>query len=170
MRILALDQSSRITGWAVFEEDRLIKYGTYTTKKSNIEDRLYEIRQKIESLIEEYSIDTVILEDIQMQDNVIDNVSTFKKLAEVLGVLQELCVELEKPCHLVHSTVWKSALGIKGHDRSAQKKSAWDWTNKTYNIATTQDAADAICIGTYFVRQIIKPTKPVSKVEVFDWS
>jgi hypothetical protein len=57
------------------------------------------------------------MEDIQLQENRINNVSTFKILAQVLGVIQELLVELDIPQSVVTSSSWKSTLGIKGRTR-----------------------------------------------------
>ena len=67
MRILALDQASRISGWAVFDGDQLIEYGKIDL--GNIADvgvRLHKLRQNVQSMIQQYNIDKVILEDIYM--------------------------------------------------------------------------------------------------------
>ena len=106
-------------------------------------------------------LEEVVFEDIQLQNNVMNNVATFKALAEVFGVLHELFVDLKMPRTAVLSTVWKSSLGIKGKDRTAQKKVAQDWVVKTYNVKPTQDECDAICIGAHYTK---------NKVETFDWS
>jgi hypothetical protein len=45
-------------------------------------------------------------------------VTTYKVLAEVFGVLEELCTEEKIPYKIVHSQTWKSALNIKGADRT----------------------------------------------------
>ena len=100
-------------------------------------------------------------EDIQLQNNVMNNVATFKALAEVFGVLYELFVELKMPRTAVLSTVWKSSLGIKGKDRPAQKRAAQAWVSATYSVSPTQDEADAICIGSHYIK---------NQVETFDWS
>ena len=161
MRVLALDQASRTSGWAVFEDGKLVTFGKFTVDHSDVGDRLYYIRTKVNSLISEYDIDEVVFEDIQLQGNVANNVQTFKALAEVFGVLYELFVELKMPRTAVLSTVWKSTLGIKGRDRTAQKKAAQEWVVNTYGVKPTQDECDAICIGAHYVN---------NKVEVFDWS
>lgn len=75
-------------------------------------------------MIDEYDVDEVAFEDIQLQNNVVNNVDTFKKLAEVFGVVYELCVELKIPRTAVLASSWKSTLGIKGKDRAAQKRAA----------------------------------------------
>ena len=161
MRVLALDQASRTSGWAVFDDGKLVTYGKFTADQADVGDRLHFIRTRISWLIDDYDIDEVVFEDIQLQGNVANNVATFKALAEVFGVLYELFVMLKIPRTAVLSTVWKSTLGIKGKERAAQKKAAQAWVEKTYGIKPTQDECDAICIGAHYVN---------NKVEVFDWS
>jgi Holliday junction resolvasome RuvABC endonuclease subunit len=123
-KILALDQATRISGWAVFDDGQLVSYGKLTASHSDVGDRLHYIRQEVSKLINDFQIDEVVFEDIQLQGNVANNVATFKALAEVFGVLYELFVDLKLPRTAVLSTVWKSSLGIKGYDRTAQKKAA----------------------------------------------
>jgi ribosomal protein L7Ae-like RNA K-turn-binding protein len=41
-------------------------------------------------------------------------ITTYKTLAEVLGVAEEICSEKKIPYQIVSSQTWKSALGIKG--------------------------------------------------------
>lgn len=161
MRVLALDQASRTSGWAVFDDGELFNYGKFSATQADVGDRLYYIRKEVIGLIDKFDIDEVVFEDIQLQGNVANNVQTFKALAEVFGVLHELFVELKMPRTAVLSTVWKSTLGIKGKDRTAQKKAAQAWVEQTYGVKPTQDECDAICIGAHYTR---------NKVEVFDWS
>lgn len=150
-KLLALDQSSRITGWAVFEDGKLIGHGKFDAENagSNIADRLHYIRKKIVQLIEQFNIDEVVMEDIQMQGNIVNNVQTFKILAEVFGVISELLIELNIPQSAVLASSWKSTLGIKGANRAAQKKNAQEYVIHTYSIKATQDECDAICIGAH---------------------
>jgi Holliday junction resolvasome RuvABC endonuclease subunit len=79
--------------------------------------RLMGIRNKVNELINKFNIEKVILEDIQLQNNVSSNVVTYKTLAEVIGVITELCAELKLPYELIHSSSWKSSLNIKGRTR-----------------------------------------------------
>lgn len=153
-KLLALDQSSRITGWSIFEDGKLVTYGKFNaeTVGTQIGKRLEYIRNKIKTLIEENNIAEVILEDIQMQGNVVNNVQTFKVLAEVFGVLSELLVEMNIPQSAVLASSWKSALGIKGRARAEQKKNAQEWVFKTYSVKPTQDECDSICIGSYKIK------------------
>jgi hypothetical protein len=58
-----------------------------------------------------------VFEDIQLQNNVQNNVQTFKTLAEVFGVIYELATELDLRNSAVLASSWKSTLKVRGKDR-----------------------------------------------------
>lgn len=148
--ILALDQASRTSGYAVFQEDKLIASGTFTYEDDDFSLRLVKIRNKVIALIEQYNINKILLEDIQLQGQT-NNVETYRKLAEVRGVLSELACEMNIPHEIIHSQTWKSTLNIKGRDRATQKRNAQAFVINTYSKKVTQDESDAICIGTHYI-------------------
>ena len=154
-RLLALDQASRISGWAFFNEGQLTQ--------EDIGERLFFIKNEVNKLIEEFNINEVAFEDIQLQGNVTNNVQTFKVLAEVFGVIYELVTELKIPNSATLASVWKSALNIKGRTRPEQKRNAQQYVLDTYGIKATQDECDAICIGTYIVNE-------KAREKIHDWS
>lgn len=170
MRILALDQASRTSGWSVFEDGKLLEYGKFTFSDEDFGKRLEKIRNKVATMIEQYKPDEVVFEDIQLQAqddtyNYGNNIATFKKLAEVFGVIYELVTELNIPNRAVLSTVWKGKLGLLhgyGQKRESQKQEAQAWVKENYGIKATQDEADAICIGIW-----ASSTQPEKG---FDWS
>ena len=149
--ILALDQASRTTGWSVFQENELVASGTFTYADDDFSLRLVKIRKKVIELIEQYNINKILLEDIQLQGQT-NNVTTYKALAEVLGVLEELARELNIPHELVHSQTWKSVLDIKGRDRATQKRNAQAYVAATHGKKVSQDESDAICIGAAYIK------------------
>lgn len=156
-KLLALDQASRTTGWAYFEDDQLKQFGKFSTNEEDIGERLYYIKNQVNNLISKYEVDEVVFEDIQFQKSVNgisvpENVKTFKMLAMVFGIVHELCVEIEMPRTAVLASTWKSKLGIKGKTRTDQKKDAQRFVKEKYNIKCTQDECDAICIGTYIIQ------------------
>lgn len=150
--LLTLDQSSHITGYAIFKGKELIKYGHINQNESDIGERLSSLRQKIINLIITYEINEIAFEDIQLQGNVRNNVVTFKTLAEVFGVIQELCAELKIKYSIVHSQTWKSTLNIGGKTRAEQKKQAQLYVQTMYDIKPTTDEADAVCIGAHIIK------------------
>lgn len=163
MKLLAVDQSSRCNGYAIFEDNDLIKSGTFTLKSDDIGERLVDYRKHIEKLICDNDIDEVAFEDIQMQTQV-NNVQTFKVLAEIFGVTQEYLVEQGHSYHIVSSNTWKSKLQIKGRTRPEQKKNAQAYVLEHFNKKVSQDESDAICIGA----SIILDNK--KKKNDFNWS
>lgn len=82
-----------------------------------------------------------------MQDNIANNVQTFKALAEVYGIVGELCEELRLPHQSILASSWKSTLGIKGKTRAEQKRNAQQYVREQLNVKATQDESDSICIG-----------------------
>lgn len=152
-RLLALDQASKVTGWAIFEDGELKSYGKISLDDPNTDIRLVQLRQDIQTLVADYNIDEVIFEDIQQQNNVANNVQTFKVLAEVYGVVSELLQEIQIPYSTVLASSWKSTLGIKGRTRAEQKKNAQLYVEQNYGIHVIQDIADAVCIGTHHIKK-----------------
>lgn len=141
--LLALDQSSHITGWAIFKNGKLDKYGKFSIEDENLGVRLTKLREEINNLIDIYKPNEVVYEEIQEQNNI----QTFKVLAQVQGVILELLNSLNIPYSIMPSATWKSALGIKGRARAEQKRNAQQYVENNYNIKVIQDIADAICIG-----------------------
>ena len=161
-RLLALDQSSRITGWSYFEDNKLIISGHIDLHHDEVGDRLVTLKKEVLKLIHKYDINEVAFEDIQMQNSIGNNVQTFKVLAEVYGIILMLCTELQIPYTVVSASSWKANLNITGKRRAEQKKNAQQFVFNTYNVKVTQDEADSICIGTYTINN------PDKKTRVFD--
>lgn len=163
--LLALDQSSHTTGYAIFSNGELMKFGHFNVDIPDLGDRLVEIRKNIIYLIETYNINEVIFEDIQLQDingNKEAGIKTFKILAEVFGVITELFAEIRMPYNSVLPIVWKATFKIAGKGRKQEKKLSQALAQETYSIKCTEDEADAICIGMHYLKK--------SELEDFDWS
>lgn len=164
--ILAFDQASRTSGYSVFQGQELIAHGTFSFTDDNIGIRLVKIRNKVLELINQFHPDKVIYEDIQLQQNT-NNVSTYKVLAEVFGVIHELATELKIDNEACLSGTWRKGLGIVGRQRAEQKKNAQRWVKDHYGLKVSEDNADAICIGAYSAG--IRCAKQ-EKIQPFDWA
>lgn len=165
MKLLSLDQSSRITGWSVFADGALQEYGKLDAEKAGPEigKRLSYIKEKIKSLIEKYQIELILIEDIQLQNTIGNNVVTYQRLAYVQAIIIELANSLSIPYEIIHSSSWKSTLGIRGKARAEQKRNAQQWVVNTYSIKATQDECDSICIGSAYLLN-------KSKDDGYDWA
>ena len=157
MIILALDQSTRISGWSVFEDKELKDFGHWTETSDSIGKRILNISNHIKDLINKYDPDLVVFENIQLQNRNI-GVDTFQKLAWVQGAIISVLEEWDVEYKIIYASEW-----LKGSDkhRNEQKKIAQQWVKDTYNLKCTQDEADAICIGVHATLQ---------SEEVYDWS
>ena len=155
-KLLALDQSSKITGYAIFDDDQLLTYGKFSLDDDDVGERLVKFRNKIQSLIIDNNINEVVFEDIQLQDiggSREVGIKTFKILAEVFGVVHELLTELQMDYTIVPPIVWKATFKIAGKGRAKEKKMAQDYVFKTYGIRCTEDEADATCIGAHEIKK-----------------
>ena len=70
MIYLALDQALQTTGFAIFKDNELIKWGTFSTNSTfPIEKRLYTIQSQLNVLTQNHNIDYIFFEDTQKQVN-----------------------------------------------------------------------------------------------------
>lgn len=153
-RILALDQSTKITGYAIFDNTTLIKYGTIEIGGSNVVQRLLKVREWVRNVNASWKPDLIVIEDIQMQSEEADgtkNVITFKILAMLIGVLQTFFEENGINYEMANISKWRQNEQIKGKHRTDKKRSAMLRVEKCYNIKPTDDEADAILIGRYMI-------------------
>lgn len=167
-RVLALDQSSKVTGYAVFEDGALRDYGHFTCSDNDIAIRLMHIRQQVEQLIDKYNITEMVIEDIQLQEGVGNNVATFKLLAEVFGVITELSAEKDISTAAVLAVKWKNGLKFKTRHREEQKREAQQTVELLFNKKATQDEADAVCIGIYYLKTFVY-NEALAKEDDFNW-
>ena len=168
-RIIALDQATKVSGFSIFDDGKLIKYGVIHPREDYEQVlRISIMRQWLLSAIEDLKPDIIILEDIQLQ-NFTDNknaylkgnsnsigIITYKTLAELLGVLRVTAFEQNVLCETVPPATWRSQVGISGRTRADKKKSAQLKVKDWYQVDATQDEAEAICLGRYGTTMFFK--------------
>lgn len=149
-QILSLDQALKTSGWAIFENNKLLKYGTFTIAANKpIEQRLQEIISKLNDLIVGYSIKEVVFEDIQKQANL----ETYKKLAFVQAAIMIWCYNNNLKFTISAPSHWRSVLKSAhngfgfGHARTEQKNKAIEFCKTYLDVDVLSDEADAICLG-----------------------
>lgn len=163
-RILALDAATGITGYAVFDNDNLVHYGTYKVDKElPIEERINNIKKWLQAVMLEWQPDEIGIENIQLQafgHSGNYQVETYRVLANLQGVLIDTIYEAQLPFHLVYSSQWRKYCGISEGSalRENKKKMAQDKVMLWYQQNCTQDEADAICLGKY-VCHLVKNNK-----------
>lgn len=166
IKILAIDQA-RNGAWSVFdyETKTLEAYGVFffNNKDYTYAKAIRAIEELVDSLIKTYDISAVFIEDIQLRVNV----QSFKKLAQLQGVLINLFEKNEYLYDFVAPTQWQNyckARGrsskeikekIKALELSGKKESkilSIQFVKEKFNVDTDNDnLSDAICIGYYAV-------------------
>lgn len=169
MNILAVDQA-RNGAWSVFDSEtgELVDYGTFSfdTKKYIYAKAILHIEEIISSVIMAYDIGFVMIEDIQLRMNA----QSFKKLAQLQGVLVNLCERSKLLYGLVAPTQWQNYCRARGRNSTEIKKQitsisqnekkeskvlSIQFVYDQFGIETDNDnLADAICIGYYAINNI----------------
>ena len=152
--IIALDQSTQLTGYAIFQDKDLIAHGVFSPS-GDYEHRIVKLRQWLLDKLEPLKPNVeVYFEDIQLQDlgGGSIGITTFKKLAHVQGALIVTCIEEDIPYTIVPAATWRKTCGVKGRVRSEYKPAAQAHVLEKYEIQATEDEADAICIGEHGVK------------------
>ena len=157
MIVLAIDQA-RNGAWSLFDSDTssLLEHGTFSfdVKKYTFSEAVLEIEKLVYGLIRQYKVKYVAIEDIQLRVNA----QSFKKLAQLQGVLVNLCEKHKLHYGLVAPTRWQTF--CKNHYAaidstrkfSNTKELSVCYVKDVFDLETADDnLADAICIGHYAI-------------------
>lgn len=147
-RILAFDQASITSGWSVYDDEELVKFGNWTSNGENSTDRIMKTKYWFANMIQTWKPNLVVLEDIQLQKfDGGEAVITYKKLAHLQGVLENYCYENGYIYKVVPPATWRAFSEIKGKTRADKKRSAQLKVKELYDLNVSQDEADALLIG-----------------------
>ena len=158
-RILALDQSSHKTGYAIYDGQNLVSYGVYEATKQKPFDRIISACEWLDSMIANWKPDEVGFEEPQYNpgdDSDKDKIrahDTFKLLAQIMGALMITAARGKTKVNTVLISTWRHHCGVKGRYRTDQKRSAQMLVKSWHDILVSDDESDAICIGKYFADQ-----------------
>lgn len=154
-RLLALDQATRVSGWAVFSDGQLLRYGAFETQLEDEIARDNQIKTWLINMIENWHIEFVALEGIQYEQNF--GVTTFATLARLQGILMSTLAEQGIPYMICHTATWRNYCEVKGKTRSDRKRSMQLRVKEWYDVSVSNDCADAIGIGYYASKKRKKP-------------
>lgn len=155
MKLLALDASTKATGFAIFNDQSLLGSGVITASSTDLIKRIHKMVDTIAQLIQELNIDTITMEEV-IPDHA-KNQNTFKALmylqAAIVIMLHDQFPSIK--LEFTYPGSWRSICGIKigrGVKRETLKEADIRFANQTYNLAiTSDDEADAICIGHAYI-------------------
>lgn len=157
---LVLDQATKVTGYSIYINGRLEKYGTIKSFYDNINDRINEVACNTEQLIKTYAIKNLIIEDIFLGNNL----TVFKHLALLMGVLINLAVKNRIIYTTVNALEWKTKYNLqKLGDRDMGKAFSKKIVLDHLGIEVVDDVSDSILIGYYFMG------KNLEEKEEYNW-
>ena len=154
IKILSFDQSTKVTGYSLYNNSNLINYGTIqsnSTEKNPIE-RMKQMYDNIKQCLVKYNPDFVVFENVQFQKNY----GTFQQLSQLQGVLMSLLFERNIGFHIIEPTAWKAFCGVKGRKRQEQKDNAIQLVKDRFKLSVSEDEADAILIGFWAINKILR--------------
>lgn len=147
MRVIAFDQSSTITGFAVFEDGKYERSGVLAILRGySSGSRLKQMMELICHTINSANANKVIIEDIYASKSA----GTAKMLAQLQGAIIYHCYINELELEIIAPTAWRKRLGFKQSrqvKRWALKKQAVDFIEEYCGKKVSDDEADAVCIG-----------------------
>lgn len=156
MKVLALDLSTKSTGWAVFENKKLIDSGCVTASSTNVLNRISKITDELRIIYDRYLPDDIIVEEVLPED-VRHNQQVFKALMYMQAAVALEFNKSGKKLNFYVSSEWRKKCGIRtgrGITRDMVKAADIKFVKDNYNINANDDVCDAICIGHAYTHSI----------------
>jgi Holliday junction resolvasome RuvABC endonuclease subunit len=156
MKVLALDLSTKSTGWAIFEDKKLIDSGCITASSTNVLNRISKITDELRIIYDRYLPDDIIVEEVLPED-VRHNQQVFKALMYMQAAVALEFNKSGKKLNFYVSSEWRKKCGIRtgrGITRDMVKAADIKFVKDNYNIDANDDVCDAICIGHAYTHSI----------------
>lgn len=148
MKILAFDQASKISGWAILDDGVYVKSGVidlHLTKDTDT--RAAEMGMEICKQIKKVKPDCVVIENVQSQGSV----ATVILLARLQGMILGYCYANNIRAEILAPSVWRSALSFNQGPkvkREELKSQAVNYVAEHLGKADMNvDEVEAVCIG-----------------------
>lgn len=146
-KILAFDQSTKISAYSLFVDGEYIECGCIDLHKiKDTSERIRNMGVELGKVIQKYLPDKVVMEDVAQQGNP----NTLKLLARIQGVIIGFCAAHNIETYIVEPSKWRSALHFKigaGVKRAELKKQAIDYIKNNYGLDLPEDECESICIN-----------------------
>lgn len=148
MRILSVDQSTRCSGYAVFENNMYIQSGVIDMSKSKLEteERSFAMAKEIWKIIKKYKPQSIVLEGVQQQANP----RTMIILARLAGMIIGYAEAHNVHVRILLPSQWRKVLGYSQGakvKRQELKQQSIDYVKKNLELERSEDECEAICIN-----------------------
>ena len=146
IKVLSLDQSTRVSGWAYFEDGQYVESGIIDMHKSKLEteERSFAMAKEIWKIINKYKPQHLVLEGVQQQSNP----STMIILARLAGMVIGYAEAHNIETHILLPSQWRKQLGYSQGakvKRQELKQQSIDYVKENFGINVSEDENEAIC-------------------------
>ena len=145
VKVLSLDLSTKSSGYCVFNNHKVIEYGTIKSDEDSFIERGQYMAEFVRLLCEKFGqFDKVYIEELKVISN--------QKTLVMLGIVQGLVIrELRNSTvSLIPPTVWRKPYGLNDKRAEAKKRAIELCVDKGFSVSN-DDEAEAILLGLYGV-------------------
>lgn len=147
MKILAFDQSTKISAYSEFVDGQYIECDCIDLHKmKDTSERVRAMGVELCKVIEKYNPDKVVLEEVAQQSNPM----TLKLLARIQGVIIGFCAAHDIDTYIIEPSKWRSTLHFKqgsGVKREELKAQAIQYVKDNFSLELSEDECESICIN-----------------------
>ena len=157
MKILALDLSSKCSGYAIVDNRRLIKWGCLKATQSDPIARIKSITKQLDEVLTEHpNIYVVVMEEVRPESGQDAQFQRNQHTQKILMYVQAAVVFLvhehapSSKTEFYYPSEWRKINGIaqgRGIKREEQKVNDINFVKTLFQIDVNDDEADAIGIG-----------------------
>lgn len=153
MKILALDISTKSTGWFIDKDNcGIIKIDS----KLELPKKLVVFRKELNKILKQFKPKTVVIEDVHYHRG-FSNIHTVKMLSKFGGVATELAASKRMEIVLMTASMARKALGL---ERKVTKQDVFEHFNSKYNMGWTfkvhNDITDAWVLQFAYIKKYIE--------------
>lgn len=148
MRLMSCDQSTRVSGYAIFDDGEYVHSGMIDMSKSKLETdaRSFKMAEEIWKVIETYKPDHLILENVQQQSSP----KTVIILARLAGMIIGYAEAHGVKTHILLPSQWRKALNYSQGSkvkRAELKQQSLNYVREHLGMDLPEDQAESCCIG-----------------------
>ena len=147
--LLALDQSTRCSGYAVFEDGKYVCSGVIDKNKSELPtyERSFEMARDIWRVIKKYQPQVLVIEEVAQQTNA----QTLITLSRLQGMIIGYAEAHKIKTHILLPSQWRKQLQFKQGakvKRAELKQQSIEFVKEKYGLDLQEDECEAVGIGT----------------------
>ena len=147
-KVLSLDQSTRVSGYCLFEDDEYVCSGVVDMSKSKLDtyNRSFEMAKALWKIIKKHKPDYLVIENVQAQSGVQTVIILARLQGMIIGYAEAHGVET----YILLPTEWRAQLKYSQGPkvkRAELKQQSIDYVKNKYGFDRPEDECEAIALN-----------------------